>query len=45
MLGAGDSVPNVPVWSEAGGDPVSLASLGEGRSFLLLFYLYDWSAT
>jgi hypothetical protein len=45
VLGPGDRVPAVPVWDRPGAEPVSLEALAAEGPFLLLFYLYDWSAT
>lgn len=45
MLGEGDRVPQVDVWLEPGAEPVRLDSLATDGPFLLLFYLYNWSAT
>jgi hypothetical protein len=44
VIGAGERVPDVAVWLTTR-DPTSTAALGDGRPFLLLFYLYDWSST
>ena len=45
MLGAGDLVPDVQVWTNPREEPVSLKGvLGAGFS-LLCFYLHDWSTT
>lgn len=45
MLGPGDRVPDVRVWTAPGEEAVPLRQvLGSGLS-LLLFYLWDWSPT
>ena len=44
MLTAGDHVPEATVWL-APGESAPVAELGDGRAFLLLFYLFDWSST
>ena len=45
MLGTGDAVPDVQVWTEPRRDVELLREvLGEGLS-LLAFYLWDWSPT
>ena len=45
VLGPGDPVPDVRVWTAPGEDPCSLREvLGAGLS-LLCFYLWDWSPT
>lgn len=45
MLGPGDSVPDVHVWTALGEDAQALPeALGEGLS-LLCIYVYDWSPT
>jgi len=45
VLGPGDSVPDVPVWTALGEDPKTLRDvLGEGLA-LLCIYVYDWSPT
>jgi hypothetical protein len=44
MLGPGDSVPEVSVWTAPGRPPVPLAeaTAGDGDA-LLCFYPFDWS--
>jgi hypothetical protein len=45
MLGAGDSVPEVQVWTAPREEPVPLKKvLGAGYA-LLCFYVWDWSPT
>ena len=44
MLAAGDPCPDVAVW-RAPREAVSVRELGAGGATLLLFYLFDWSAT
>ena len=45
MLGKGDAVPAVLVWTTLGEDAQMLREvLGEGFS-LLCIYVYDWSPT
>ena len=44
MLGPGDTIPDARVWL-APHQIVSLRDVVEGRAALLLFYLFDWSAT
>ncbi len=44
MLGVGDTVPDVTVWLGPR-EPVNLRSLAAERPLLVLFYLFDWSAT
>ena len=44
MLRAGDAVPDVRVW-EASNRPAQLRALLGGKRAVLLFYLFDWSAT
>ena len=44
MLTVGDRVPDATVWP-APGDGTQVAALGDGRPFLLVFYLFDWSST
>jgi hypothetical protein len=44
MLGVGDPLPEATVWTA----PRRSALLGEllgGRAALVIFYLFDWSAT
>ena len=45
MLGPGDLVPDVEIWTEPRKGPERLGDvLGEGLT-LLCFYLWDWSPT
>lgn len=45
MLGPGDRVPDVHVWTAPGKEPETLvAILGEGLT-LLCFYVFDFSPT
>ena len=44
MVGAGDPVPDVTVWL-APREPVSMRALSDDGPILLLFDLFDWSAT
>ena len=44
MLGTGDSIPEVEVWT-APRERESLPELAAGATTLLLFYLFDWSST
>jgi hypothetical protein len=45
VLGAGDAVPDVRVWTEPRQSPQPLSDvLGDGLT-LLAFYLWDWSPT
>ncbi len=44
MLAAGDRIPEVTVWP-APRRPEALLDVLGGRPLLLLFYLFDWSAT
>jgi len=47
MIDIGERIPAVRVWIEPGdtGDGLLLDSLAAGGPFLLLVYLYDWTAT
>lgn len=48
MIGAGQHVPPVTVWvdpDDGGEGGLSLDTLAAHGPFLLLFYLYDWTAT
>ncbi len=48
MIACGEAVPPVRVWIDpAGGyeDGLTLDTLAVDGPFLLLFYLYDWTAT
>ena len=44
MLQVGEQIPDVRVWM-APREEVSLRALARERPLLLLFYLFDWSAT
>jgi hypothetical protein len=44
MLNVGDRIPDVPVWIKPH-EPATLAELAAGRALLLVFFLFDWSAT
>ena len=45
MIGVGERAPNVEVWL-APNRPVRLHELAPpGEALLVLFYLFDWSAT
>ena len=44
MLDTGDRVPDMTVW-RAPRQPATLRELADGRPILLVFYLFDWSAT
>ena len=44
MLNVGDQIPDVRVWMGPQ-EPVSLRELAAEKPFLLVFYLFDWSAT
>ena len=44
MLEVGERVPNVRVWM-APREEVSIRGLAAEKPLLLLFYLFDWSAT
>ena len=44
MLGPGDRVPDVSVWT-APNQRQSLTGLLAGGRALFVFYLFDWSAT
>jgi peroxiredoxin len=44
VLGAGESVPDVAVWTTAR-RRVSLPALAADGPILLVFYLFDWSST
>ena len=45
MLGPGDPVPDVRVWTAGGKEPEMLREvLGDGLT-LLCFYVFDWSPT
>ena len=44
MLAAGDPLPDATVWT-APRESSSLRDVLGGRAALVLFYLFDWSAT
>jgi hypothetical protein len=44
MLEVGAAIPDATVWI-APRRPASLRELTAGRTSLVLFYLFDWSAT
>ena len=44
MIGVGERAPDARVWLTPR-DEAPLAEIAEGASYLLLFYLFDWSAT
>jgi len=44
VLKTGDQIPDVRVWM-APQEPVALRELAAEKPLLLLFYLFDWSAT
>jgi hypothetical protein len=44
MLGAGDRIPDVSVWT-APHDRRPLLDVFAGSRALLVFYLFDWSST
>jgi peroxiredoxin len=44
VLQAGEQIPDVHVWM-APQESVSLRELAAEKPLLLLFYLFDWSAT
>jgi hypothetical protein len=44
VLSIGDVIPDARVWIGPQ-EPVSLRGLAAERPLLLLFYLFDWSAT
>jgi hypothetical protein len=44
MLEIGAETPDVRVWT-APNRPESLREVAAGRPLLLVFYLFDWSAT
>ena len=44
MLQPGERIPNATVWTGVH-QPVGLRELASERPLLLLFYLFDWSAT
>ena len=44
MLNVGEQVPDAQVWIGPR-EPVSIRELAAEKPLLLLFYLFDWSAT
>jgi peroxiredoxin len=44
MLQVGEQIPDAQVWL-APREPVSLRELAAEKPLLLVFYLFDWSAT
>ena len=44
MLGVGDTIPDATVWI-APRERRTLRALADERPLLLVFYLFDWSAT
>ena len=44
MLSVGDPIPDAAVWLGPR-EPVRLSALASEGPILLLFYLFDWSAT
>jgi peroxiredoxin len=44
MLEIGDPIPEATVWT-AVNERATLAELATEKPFLLVFYLFDWSAT
>lgn len=44
MLEVGDRIPDATVWAGPR-EPVRLRELAAERPLLLVFYLFDWSAT
>jgi peroxiredoxin len=44
VLEVGEQVPDARVWTGPQ-EPVSLRELATEKPLLLLFYLFDWSAT
>jgi hypothetical protein len=44
MFAVGEQFPDARVWIGPQ-EPVSLRKLAEEKPLLLLFYLFDWSAT
>jgi len=44
MLQTGEQIPDIRVWM-APQEPVVLRELAAEKPLLLLFYLFDWSAT
>jgi len=44
MLNVGDRLPDVRVWIKPN-EPATLAELAAGWALLVVFFLFDWSAT
>ena len=44
MLQVGEQIPDAQVWL-APREPISLRGLAAEKPLLLVFYLFDWSAT
>jgi hypothetical protein len=44
VLGVGEQIPDVQVWMGPR-ERISLRELAAEKSLLILFYLFDWSAT
>ena len=44
MLHSGDSIPDATVWTSSR-ETTTLRALAAEQPILLLFYLFDWSAT
>jgi peroxiredoxin len=44
VLNVGDQIPDAEVWLGPR-EPVSIRALAAEKPLLLLFYLFDWSAT
>jgi peroxiredoxin len=44
MLAVGEQIPDLRVWTEPR-ETVELRELARERPLLLVFYIFDWSAT
>jgi hypothetical protein len=44
VIGTGEQAPDARVWLTPR-DDAQLAEIADGAPYLLLFYLFDWSAT
>jgi hypothetical protein len=44
VIGSGEQAPDARVWLTPR-DEAGLAEIADGAPYLLLFYLFDWSAT
>ena len=44
MIAVGERAPGARIWVTPR-DEADLTEVGEGAPYLLLFYLFDWSAT